>query len=106
MRNRTTQVTRFSVPALRGGAVLLAFLATGTGVANAAEAQVTPATDAMSFGLLGPVGLAAVILGIVGMTFGVVRQRRKSAQAPAESVAEVPEDVTRPTLTPYRRPTL
>lgn len=106
MRNRTTQVRRFSARTLRVGTVLSAFLATGTGVANAAEAQATPTTEAMSFGLLGPVGLAAVILGIVGMTLGVVRQRRKSAQALAEPVAEAPEDTTRPTLTPYRRPTL
>lgn len=107
MRNRSTQVRR-SI-ALRVGTVLLAIVATGTGVANAAEAQdaqVTPAVDTMSFGILGPVGLAAVILGIVGMALGIVRQRRKSAQPPAEPVAEVAEGATRPTLTPYRRPNL
>ncbi|GAB2999560.1 hypothetical protein LWP59_03755 [Amycolatopsis acidiphila] len=97
MRNRSTRAI---------GAVLLAFLATGTGVANAAEAQIAPTTDASSFGLLGPVGLAAVVLGIVGMALGVVRQRRKAAQAPAEPAAQVSEDATRPTLTPSRRPTV
>jgi hypothetical protein len=85
--------------------VLLAFLATGTGVANAAEAQLST-TDATSFGLLGPVGLAAVVLGIVGMALGVVRQRRKAAQAPAEPAPQISEDVAAQPLTPYRRPTV
>ncbi|WP_236796781.1 hypothetical protein [Amycolatopsis sp. GM8] len=101
-----TQVRRFTIHTLRLGTILLALLATGTGVANAADNQVAPATETMSFGVLGPVGLAAVALGIVGMALGVIRQRRKAAQAPAEPAAEVAEDGTRPTLTPYRRPTL
>nr|WP_091505191.1 hypothetical protein [Amycolatopsis sacchari] len=74
------------------------------GVANAAEAQLNP-TNEMSFGLLGPVGLAAVVLGVVGMALGVVRQRRKAAQPPAEPTPAEP-DTTRPTLTPYRRPSV
>nr|WP_218903499.1 hypothetical protein [Amycolatopsis endophytica] len=75
------------------------------GTANAAPAtQAEPA--GISFGLLGPVGLAAVLLGIVGMALGILRQRRK---AQAEAAAAVPvtvetsEEPTRP-LTPYRRP--
>ncbi|WP_431605666.1 hypothetical protein [Amycolatopsis melonis] len=38
-------------------------------------------TNAESFGVLGPVGLVAVALGIVGMTLGVLRQRRKTRAA-------------------------
>lgn len=38
------------------------------------------------FGMLGPVGLVAVALGVVGMTLGVVRQRRK-ARAKTEAEA-------------------
>ncbi|MTD56325.1 hypothetical protein GKO32_20430 [Amycolatopsis sp. RM579] len=90
---------------MRIGALLSAFVLTGTGVANAVGAQVSPTTETMSFGLLGPVGLAAVVLGVVGMTLGVIRQRRKAAEVEAEPVTEAPEDV-RPPLTPYRRPSL
>lgn len=87
------------------GTVLLAILATGSGVANAAEAQIAT-TDAASFGLLGPVGLAAVVLGIVGMALGVVRQRRKAAQAQSEAPVREAEETPRQPVTPYRRPTL
>ncbi|GHF86962.1 hypothetical protein FHX82_004538 [Amycolatopsis bartoniae] len=100
MRNRTTPVRLFGAST---GVLFLALLAGGTGVADAAEAQVTPPTNEMSFGLLGPVGLAAVILGVVGMALGVVRQRRKAAQVPVEP--EPAQDAARPALTPYQRPT-
>jgi hypothetical protein len=52
-------------------------------------------TNAESFGVLGPVGLVAVALGIVGMTLGVLRQRRKTRVAEAApAVPEVPDPVT------------
>lgn len=105
MRKGSIQARGFSINAVRLGTVLLCLAAAGTGVANAADSQVAPATETMSFGVLGPVGLAAVVLGIVGMTLGVIRQRRKATQAPAKP-AEVAKDATPPTLTPYRRPTL
>jgi hypothetical protein len=86
---------------------LLAVLAAGTGVASAAETPATTEAGTMSFGLLGPVGLAAVILGVLGMALGVIRQRRKaSAQQQAEPVIDASDEPTRPALTPYRRPTL
>jgi hypothetical protein len=97
---------------------LVAVLATGTGVAAAAEPPkaVTAQVETVPFGLLGPVGLAAVVLGIVGMALGVVRQRRKAQAEAAEAVAAqgvAAEPViaeaaaeTRPALTPYRRHTL
>jgi hypothetical protein len=51
--------------------------------------------NAESFGVLGPVGLVAVALGIVGMTLGVLRQRRKTRVAEAApAVPEVPDPVT------------
>lgn len=119
MRIRTTPVRRptasaRAATALRAGTLGLTFSACvfTTGVANAA----TTATDAdtMSFGVLGPVGLGAVALGIVGMALGVVRQRRKAAQEAALEAEQAPvapvapmsaEEMTRP-LTPYRRNTL
>jgi hypothetical protein len=81
---------------------------------GAAFAQTTGTTtqaqpDAVTFGLLGPVGLAAVALGIVGMTAGVVRQRRKARAAAAEAApvvamaeATLADEPTRPALTPRR----
>ncbi|UQS22500.1 hypothetical protein L1857_06520 [Amycolatopsis thermalba] len=98
MRNRTVHV-------LRAGLVLAVLAtATTTGVASAAPAsQAEPA--GVSFGLLGPVGLAAVLLGIIGMALGIVRQRRKAqAEAVVPVIVETCEEPTRPALTPYRRP--
>ncbi|MGW4592503.1 hypothetical protein ACWEKJ_34740 [Amycolatopsis thermoflava] len=99
MRNRTVHV-------LRAGLVLavLATATTTTGVAAASPATQAEPTG-VSFGLLGPVGLAAVLLGIIGMALGIVRQRRKAqAEAVVPVVVETPEEPTRPALTPYRRP--
>lgn len=100
MRNRTTPLA----PLVRLSVVLLAVLAvlaTGTGAATAAETRdVQTEAESLSFGLLGPVGLAAVALGVVGMALGVLRQRRKS-QAAQRRVEEPTAE--KPTLTPYRR---
>ncbi|MFD4192792.1 MULTISPECIES: hypothetical protein [Amycolatopsis] len=98
MRNRTVHV-------LRAGLVLAVLAtATTTGVAAASPATQAEPTG-VSFGLLGPVGLAAVLLGIIGMALGIVRQRRKAqAEAVVPVVVETPEEPTRPALTPYRRP--
>ena len=98
MRNRSTLLKR----SLWMSTALLVFLAAGTGVAGAAE-TVSATTDS-SFGLLGPVGLVAVLLGVIGMTLGVLRRRRK-AQAVSSS-AEPDEETTGPSLTPYRQPPL
>ncbi|WP_425548685.1 hypothetical protein [Amycolatopsis ultiminotia] len=63
-------------------------------------------TGSAGFGMLGPVGLVAVALGIVGMTLGVLRQRRKArAAALAESARAHTgsDEPTRP-LTALRQP--
>nr|WP_245975591.1 hypothetical protein [Amycolatopsis palatopharyngis] len=73
---------------------VLASLATAAGTATAEQAaRVEPNT--VTFGLLGPVGLAAVVLGIIGMTAGVVRQRRRArATEPADAGSTVSDHVT------------
>nr|WP_208406956.1 hypothetical protein [Amycolatopsis granulosa] len=77
---------------------------TTTGVATAAPATQAEPTG-VSFGLLGPVGLAAVLLGILGMVLGIVRQRRKVQAEPAPAQAPVVvEEPTGPVLAPYGRP--
>jgi len=79
-----------AVVALVPAALLLA----GAGGAFAADTTIAQAgTNAETFGVLGPVGLVAVALGIVGMTLGVLRQRRKTraAAALAEAAPVVPD---------------
>lgn len=84
MRSARAGLVRSSAVMIRATAVLItgslaAFVAMG-GTASAEQtgqaARVEPNT--VTFGLLGPVGLAAVVLGIIGMTAGVVRQRRRT----------------------------
>lgn len=99
MRNR-------AIPPIRSvlvvSAAVVAVLTTGTGVAAGAESGAAVQAETTSFGLLGPVGLVAVVLGVVGMALGVLRQRRKS-QAVAQPKAEPPTvpaaDPVRPALT-------
>jgi hypothetical protein len=104
---RTIRIAAVAVPGLLLVAGGVAHADTGTATSNA------------SFGVLGPVGLVAVALGIVGMTLGVLRQRRK-ARAAAVAEPAAPENVvtamavtvladvdntpTRPILTPRPRP--
>ncbi|MEV6908969.1 hypothetical protein [Amycolatopsis sp. NPDC051071] len=72
---------RSALPVGRVAAVVaipVALLIAGAAPASAAEST---SRSEMAFGLLGPVGLVAVALGIVGMAFGVFRQRRKTRAA-------------------------
>jgi hypothetical protein len=115
--NRTPSPGRYGPYLLRAvviaPAVLTLVAAGGPAAAAAESGSATAEADLAAFGLLGPVGLAAVVLGIIGMALGVVRQRRKAQAAakpaateaalgPAEPPA-VSVDSDEPTLTPYRR---
>jgi hypothetical protein len=107
-------LVRSTMRVARASAVLVTvsagLLVVREGAAFAQTAGTTQAQpDAVTFGLLGPVGLAAVALGIVGMTAGVVRQRRKARAAAAEAApvvamaeATLADEPTRPALTPRR----
>nr|WP_246076716.1 hypothetical protein [Amycolatopsis cihanbeyliensis] len=106
---------------LRAGAIVTAVPAAvllagpGSAVAQGGEpADVAP--NEVAFGLLGPVGLVAVALGVVGMALGVLRQRRKArehaaavveagaaAEAAEPTAAEPAAEATRPVLTPAPR---
>ncbi|GAA4540879.1 hypothetical protein [Amycolatopsis samaneae] len=92
MRNPGHPLTRSVLRGTRVTAVLVAvpaallLAAGGAALADDPEARVE--TSVVSFGLLGPVGVVAVALGIVGMALGVLRQRRK---ARAAAVAAAPE---------------
>ncbi len=91
MRNPVHLLMRSALPAARVAAVVaipVALLVAGAVPASAAEST---SRSEMAFGLLGPVGLVAVALGIVGMAFGVLRQRRKArAAVPAAPAALTP----------------
>lgn len=97
MRNPVHLLMRSALPAARATAVAalpVALLVAGAGSASAAETTSRAETTNMAFGLLGPVGLIAVALGIVGMAFGVLRQRRKAraaAAAPAPAPSATPD---------------
>ncbi|EIE97545.1 hypothetical protein [Saccharomonospora glauca] len=83
MRNPDRTSFRPSVRALRDSAAVvgLAVITLFAGQGTAAAVQAEP--NAMTFGLLGPVGLVAVVLGVLGMAAGALRQRRKSRLAAA-----------------------
>jgi hypothetical protein len=93
VRNPGHLLLRSTLRGFRAVAVLAlvpaGLLAAGaaTALADVTTAQADTNTD--SFGVLGPVGLVAVALGIVGMTLGVLRQRRKT-RSTAEIVEAVP----------------
>jgi len=76
----TTTVARVATTALAVAAGLVSM----SGAAFAGTGQAIAAPSATSFGLLGPVGVVAVGVGVVGMIAGTARRRR---QALAESVA-------------------
>jgi hypothetical protein len=103
VHKRVTAPLRSSMRAVAVVAVLLIVTATP---ATAQTVEVDP--GAVTFGLLGPVGLVAVALGILGMTAGVLRQRRKARTASAvveQAAADgvLVEDPTRPVLGPVER---
>ncbi|MCR6488649.1 hypothetical protein M8542_38050 [Amycolatopsis sp. OK19-0408] len=84
---------RFTLRAAAVVALVPATLIVADGSAFADVTTTRADTSAESFGVLGPVGLVAVALGIVGMTLGVLRQRRKarSTEEVVEAVPVVPE---------------
>ncbi|NBH08924.1 hypothetical protein GTY80_37500 [Amycolatopsis sp. SID8362] len=100
MRNPGHLLLRSTLRAGRAAAVVALVPATlllaGGGSAFADVTTTAQAeTTAESFGVLGPVGLVAVALGIVGMTLGVLRQRRKNRVAEAApATPETPGPVT------------
>lgn len=99
MRNPAGVPTRSRTRAARAVLVLATALAAQLTLApGAAFAAADPAPNSepnsVTFGVLGPVGVIAVVLGIAGMTAGVVRQRRR-ARAEAERAAVLADEPTR-----------
>lgn len=101
MRNGT--LARAGAPA---GLLVLIGVLLFTGLPQAAAQQsergAPPEIDTVPFGVLGPVGIVAIVLGLLGMVAGIVRQRRRTRVVTgaehADSVGA--EEQTRPMLTP------
>ncbi|MPY97371.1 MAG: hypothetical protein GEU97_05130 [Actinophytocola sp.] len=70
----TTVVTRVATAAF----AIAAGLVSMSGAAFAGTGQLIAAPSATSFGLLGPVGVGAVGIGVVGMIAGAARRRRQA----------------------------
>ncbi|MEV7040183.1 hypothetical protein [Amycolatopsis sp. NPDC051061] len=101
MRSTLRGLRAAAVVALVPAALLVA--GGGNAFADVVTAQADSSTE--SFGVLGPVGLVAVALGIVGMTLGVLRQRRKARVAEAApAVPEAPGPVTAMAVTVLGEP--
>ncbi|SDY68438.1 hypothetical protein SAMN05421504_106377 [Amycolatopsis xylanica] len=93
MHNPVHLLMRSALRAVSGAALAAGLLVLGAGAANAQGAAAVE-SNSVAFGLLGPVGLIAVALGIVGMGLGVLRQRRKArAEAQAQAATGMAEAV-------------
>jgi hypothetical protein len=76
----TSTLVRMSVVMTLVPALAVAALVTAAQpAAAAADDQV--AAESVSYGLLGPVGIAAVVLGFGGLVAGLLRHRRRDAGA-------------------------
>jgi hypothetical protein len=92
---RTHAVRAWAVRVTRAAIALVALpvlllVATAQGAA-AQESDIAEAR--VPFSIAGPVGIAAVVLGLGGLALGLLRLRRKTAQAettPMEAVAPAP----------------
>jgi hypothetical protein len=84
VRNAVHLLVRSATRAVRVATALtvvpVGLLVVGTGTASAAGTDTTVRADSttITFGALGPVGVIAIALGIVGMAAGVFRQRRRA----------------------------
>jgi hypothetical protein len=84
----TSKLVRMGVVLALVPTLAAAVLVTAAQPAAAADEQV--AVESASFGLLGPVGIAAVALGFGGLVVGLLRHRRRDRVASAAVTAPMP----------------
>ncbi|MGW4483742.1 hypothetical protein ACWEOE_07855 [Amycolatopsis sp. NPDC004368] len=109
MRNPGHLLLRSTLRSARSATLVVlsaVLLLGGSGTAFADNGVARAETASVGFGILGPVGLVAVGLGIVGMALGVLRQRRKARAAAATTAVAAPVDAEGPTrpLEPVQHP--
>lgn len=88
MRAQLRRLVRVSVVL----ALVPVALVAGTQVANASAADGV-AADGLSFGIAGPVGIAAVVVGFGGLVTGLVRRRRREVAGVPQSALD-PQQAT------------
>lgn len=78
------------------GATCLLTLLGSVGTATAAPHEAS-VTDQLSATLLGPVGVVAVVVGLTGLTVGLVRHRRRATRhVPAPPAAHRAQPLQQP----------
>ena len=74
--------------------VPVALVAAAQGAAATPVAEDDVAATSVSFGLLGPVGIAAVVLGFGGLVIGLLRHRRRVVTAATAATVTLPIDAS------------
>lgn len=78
--------------------VPVALVAAAQGAAATPVAEDDVAATSVSFGLLGPVGIAAVVLGFGGLVIGLLRHRRRVVTAATTVTLPIDASGTLPVL--------
>jgi hypothetical protein len=88
----TSKLVSVSVVMALVPTVLVAVLVAVAGTASATAHEVTDkvAAESVSYGLAGPVGIAAVVIGIGGLVIGLLRHRRRVVGAVAAMTGTQP----------------
>lgn len=100
MRDAVHVLTRGVIRVLRPLALVTASVgllvsAAGTAVGDERIESARGQGNTVSLDVLGPVGLAAVVVGVVGMAAGVLRSRKRARQRMVSEAPRAPEtDVT------------
>lgn len=82
--------------------LLVAVPASATTLQHVPLAQVQ--ADTVAFGLLGPVGVVAIVIGLVGMVAGTVRHRRRLRSAAEPETASEHDAIQQQPTSPMRAP--
>lgn len=92
MRNRVARTAARTLAAKTSKLVLVMVLVPATLLALAPAASASPrdvAAEPITFGVFGPIGIAAVVLGFGGLVLGLLRLRRRETAAAAATVLPV-----------------
>jgi len=80
MSRPVREIASVIVRRLTGATAVVPVLAAVGGIARAADQDQASVQNPLTVTLLGPVGLVAVALGVLGMTLGLLRMRRRTRE--------------------------